>query len=106
MKIAISSKGKGQNSEVSEISGRAKFYLIFEDGKLVKTIKNPFAIGGGGAGLAVAKMLENEKVDMVISGRFGDKMKHALNLAGVSFKEVDNKTVKKALEENAKTKEM
>ena len=97
MKIAIASDGEDENSQVSEISGRAPFYLVFEEGKLVKTIKNPFAKGGGGAGFSVAKMLENEKVDLVISGKFGPNVSNALTSANIKFKELTNKTVKQAL---------
>ncbi|MBW2976888.1 hypothetical protein KY347_05570 [Candidatus Woesearchaeota archaeon] len=97
MRIAVSATGKDENSQVSEVSGRAHFYLIFEDKKLVKTIKNPFAVGGEGAGFAVAKMLENEKVDLVISGKFGLNMQNALKAAGIKFKEVRDKKVNEVL---------
>ena len=70
MKTAIASKGKTEDSEISEIGGRAPYYLVFENKKLVKVLPNHFKFGGG-AGYAVAKMLINEKVDLVISGRFG-----------------------------------
>ena len=99
MKVAISSVGKDPESNVSEVSGRAKYYLVFENKKLVKTMKNPFAIGGGGAGYGVAKMLEREDVDLVVSGRIGDNMKNSLKSAGIRFKEVNIKKVKEALEE-------
>jgi len=71
MRIAIASDGKDENAKVSKVSGRAPYYLIFEDGKLTKAIKNPFRIGGGGAGFGVAEMLSDEKVEIVISGKFG-----------------------------------
>lgn len=98
MKIAISSSGKDENSEISPVAGRAPYFLIYEDGKLVKTIKNPFAIGGGGAGFAVAKMLADEKVDLVIAGHFGENMIGALEEKGIKRKELYDKTVKEALE--------
>jgi predicted Fe-Mo cluster-binding NifX family protein len=94
MKIGISSAGKDENSKISETAGRAPFYFIFEDKKLVKVIKNPFAIGSGGAGFSVAKMLENEKVDLVVSGSFGLNMQNALITAGIKYKVEKNKKVK------------
>ena len=57
MKIVVASQGKNQDSEVSLQSGRAPYYLIFEDDKLIKTIKNPFRLGGGGAACWPKKML-------------------------------------------------
>jgi len=98
MKIAISSTGKDENSKVSMISGRAPYYLIFEDKKLLKVISNPFRIGGGGAGFGVAEMLADEGVNLVISGRFGENMKTALESKGIKYKEISDMTVKEALE--------
>ena len=99
MKIAIASTGKDENAKVSPISGRAEYYLIFEDKKLIKVIKNPFAIGGGGAGPAAAQMLANEGVEMIISGHFGEKMLDALKEKGIKTKTIKEKTVKEALME-------
>jgi len=97
MKIAISSVGEEENSEISKEGGRAPYYLIFEDGKLVKTIKNPFRVGGGGAGFSVAEMLSDEKVDLVVSGQFGQNMIGALENKGMKYKEMSGITVKEAL---------
>ena len=98
MRVAIASKGGDENSEVSEVAGRAPYYLIFEEGKLVKVIKNPFRMGGGGAGFGVAEMLSDEKVDVVISGRFGPNMVRALQSKGIRYIEVQEISVKEALE--------
>lgn len=97
MKIAIASEGEKEDSKVCPTAGRAPYYLIFEDGKLLKKIKNPFAVGGGGAGFGVAKMLENEKVDLIISGQFGGNMLGALKEKGIKTKEMQEKTVKQAI---------
>jgi predicted Fe-Mo cluster-binding NifX family protein len=97
MKIAVASSGKDKESEVSPISGRAEYYLLFEDGKLIKTIPNPFKIGGGGAGPAVVQMLANEGVGKVISGRFGPKMFDAMEEKGIKHEEVQDKKVKEVV---------
>ncbi len=91
MKIAIASEGKTQDSEISERGGRAPFYLVFEKGKLVETIKNPFAVGGGGAGWSVAYMLADKKVDLVIVGKVGSNMEIALKQKGLKFKEASGR---------------
>lgn len=98
MKIAVASPEKNEDSKVSPISGRAEYYLIFEDKKLIKTIKNPFVVGGGGSGPAVAQMLANEKVALIISGHFGEKMIETLKEKGIKTKIITNKTIKEALE--------
>ena len=87
MKIAIASEGKDLNSEISSKGGRAPFYLIFENKKLVEVIKNPFAVGGGGAGFSVAHMLAEKKVDLVVAGKIGGNMVGALKEKGIEFKE-------------------
>ncbi|MBW2999372.1 hypothetical protein KY339_01760 [Candidatus Woesearchaeota archaeon] len=104
MKIAVASVGKEESSEVSPVGGRAPYYLVFEDRKLVKTISNPFRVGGGGAGFGVAKMLENEKVELAICGKFGPNMQNALESSGIKTKTVTGKTVKQAVEETVKNK--
>jgi len=89
MKIAIASLGEEISSEISPQAGRAPFYLIFNNKKLEEVWKNPFNIGGGGAGFSVAKIIADKKVDKVIAGRIGDKMEDALRDKNISFLEVD-----------------
>ena len=98
MKIAIATNKNDENSEVSEVSGRATYYLIYENKKLIKTIKNPFAIGGGGAGYGVAKMVSDEKVDIIVAGRFGNNMISTLDDKKILHKELTNIKVKEAME--------
>ena len=94
MKIAVASEGKDSSSEISVRGGRAPFYLVFEDKKLVETIKNPFAAGGGGAGFSVAYMLAEKKVGLVIAGKVGGNMVSALKEKGIEFREEGGKVSK------------
>lgn len=88
MKIAIASVGKKEDSDVSSRGGRAPYYLIFDDkGKFLETVSNPFAIGGGGAGPSVAKMLADMNVNAVIAGAVGEKMADSLNERKIEFYE-------------------
>ena len=98
MKIAIASTGKEENSEISPIAGRAPYFLIYKEKKLLKVIKNPFSIGGGGAGTAVAKMLSDEKVESVVAGYYRENMKERLKEKNIKILEEQHITVKEALE--------
>jgi len=100
MKIAIASEGKKLDSKVCPTAGRAPYYLIFEDKTLVKTIKNPFAIGSGGAGSSVAQMLANEGVNQVVAGTFGGNMTAILDLKNIEYKEINNKTIQEIIDNN------
>ncbi len=91
MKIAIASIEDDATAEIALQAGRAPFYLIFENDESVETIKNPFSVGGGGAGLGVAKMLADKGINKVIAGKFGDKMIVALQERGVDFEEKEGK---------------
>jgi predicted Fe-Mo cluster-binding NifX family protein len=93
MKIAIATESKTEDSEISQKGGRSPYYLIFENKKLIEIIKNPFAIGGGGAGFSVAYMLADKKVELVIAGGIGENMVSALKEKRVKFKENNGKKI-------------
>jgi predicted Fe-Mo cluster-binding NifX family protein len=99
MRVAIASSDKKESSQVSPVGARAEYYLIFENKKLVKTIKNPFAVGGGGAGFAVAQTMADEKVDLFVCGRVGPNMQTALETKGIKLKLISGKTVKETLKQ-------
>jgi predicted Fe-Mo cluster-binding NifX family protein len=84
MKIAVASTGKEPESKVSEVAGRAPYFLVFDEKEtIIEIIRNPFAIGGGGAGWSVAKMLADKGASVVVAGRFGDNMLQALGQRGL-----------------------
>ena len=90
MKIAVASTGRDESSVVSPRPGRAKFYLIFSgNGRLLETLSNPFSRGGGGAGFGVAKMLADKDVDVVVGGKFGEKMAAALAQRGLAYRTLE-----------------
>ena len=90
-RIAIASEGKDLDSEISLRGGRSPYYLIIENKKLIEAVKNPFAVGGGGAGWSVAHMLADKKVNLVIAGRAGPNMEFALKQKKINFKEASGK---------------
>ena len=97
MKIAVASQ-KSETSSVGAQAGRSPYYLIYDEKKnLLESISNPFAVGGGGAGFGVAKMLADKGVDVIVAGKFGDKMEQAMAGRGMKYLEFDG-TVSDALE--------
>ncbi len=95
MRIAIASLDKNEDAEISKVGGRAPYFLIFDDNKLVKVIENPFRFEGG-AGWKVVEMLHREGVEMIIAGSIGERMRETMNEKGIKYKEVSGK-VKDAL---------
>ena len=88
MKIALATIKESLSSSISLQAGRAPYYLIInEQGELLEVVKNPFAIGGGGAGTAVAKMLADKGVSLVVAAKLGPNMVAGLDERGVKFKE-------------------
>lgn len=73
--------------QIEQNAGRASRYSIYENGTLVKVLKNPFAVGGGGAGFGVAHLLAQEGVEKVVAGRFGPNMLGALDEKGIAHEE-------------------
>lgn len=99
MSFAIASTSDDTTGVVSDRGGRAPYYLYFDDNKTVqKAVKNPFAVGSGGAGFSVAKMLENDGISMVVIGKVGEKMRGALEDRGITLL-VKNGTVEEILNE-------
>ncbi|HEX32832.1 MAG TPA: hypothetical protein ENG01_00270 [Candidatus Aenigmarchaeota archaeon] len=96
MKIAVAAEKPDLDAHISSASGRSPYYLIFEDGKLVKQIKNPFMFGGG-AGFAMAQLLADEGVELVIVGQVGPNFVNVLQSRGVKYK-IMTGTVKQAVE--------
>ncbi len=99
MKIAIAAEGNNLNSMLSLKGGRAPYYLLIEDGELVEVFKNPFAVGGGGAGWSVAHTLAEKGVKLVILGQIGPNMSQALKIKGIKAKIVSPQPINQLLAE-------
>ena len=91
MRIAIAANKPSIDGDISDRAARAPYILIFEDGELVETIKNPFAVGGGGAGWSVAYLLGEKNVDLFVAERIGPNMQRALEEQGIKYRAMTGK---------------
>ena len=82
MRVAVCSKSTTLESEVSEVFGRAPYFLIIENDsdsyKVIKVLENAAAKQSSGAGIEAAKIIARENVELVVSGNFGPRAKTVL----------------------------
>ncbi|MDD3990939.1 MAG: NifB/NifX family molybdenum-iron cluster-binding protein [Desulfobacterales bacterium] len=77
--IAVAAAGANENSEISEVAGRAPYYLIFDqNGVFLKSIENSGQRSMRGSSSAVVDLLLKESCNAVIAGQFGEKMQSRL----------------------------
>lgn len=93
MKIAVASEGQTSESIAATNAGRAPYYLIFKDKKLIETLKNPFLEDAGGAGVNMADLLIEKDVEKVVAGQFGGKMSAILEEAGIAMQEASDEKI-------------
>jgi len=87
-KIAVATVGDSETSNISNKTGRAPYFLIFDcSGVFVKAIKNPAQSQRGGASSSVTALLKKESVKTLIAVRFGTKMVRKLKAAGIEYRE-------------------
>ncbi|MCK4319604.1 NifB/NifX family molybdenum-iron cluster-binding protein [Candidatus Micrarchaeota archaeon] len=101
MKIAISSTGKGIESQIDARFGRCVYFVIAEvkDKKIeeIKSIENPSINVGGGAGISAAELVANEGVKAVITGNVGPRAISVFSQFGIKVYSTTGK-VKDALD--------
>ena len=98
MKIAIATLTKESTSQISTQAGRSPFYILFDEaGAILEVLKNPFSVGGGGAGFGVAKMLSVKEVTAVAGGKLGANMIGALKERNIQSYEMEG-TAQEALQ--------
>jgi predicted Fe-Mo cluster-binding NifX family protein len=78
MITAVAAEGSAPDAPVSDLGARAPYYLLFEKGEMKEAVKNPFAVGGGGAAFSVAHLLAEKGVTRFVSGEIGPNMQDVL----------------------------
>ena len=83
-KIAVAAEGKTPTAEVSGVSGRSPYFLIFDgDGKLLEAVDNPYKEAQRGAGPSVVPFLAQKGADFVVAGKFGENMIQTMKSNGI-----------------------
>jgi predicted Fe-Mo cluster-binding NifX family protein len=86
MKIVVPATGSEENSLISKETGRAPFFLFFDEkGTFIEAIKNPAKDKSGGISRTVVSLLSDNNVTMIIAESIGDKMKQALIVNHIKF---------------------
>ncbi len=105
MKIAVSSTGKGLDSEVSSVFGRCPYFLIIELNEesysLVEVVENKGAEQSSGAGISAAQLVAEKGVAAVISGNIGPRASDVLRQFDIRVY-IQQGTVRDVLERFAK----
>lgn len=99
MKICITATGPNLDSPVDQRFGRCAYFLIADsETEEFKAIENPASQAMGGAGVAAAQAVVNEKAEVVITGNIGPNAIFALEQAGIKIISGVSGTTKEALE--------
>lgn len=86
--IAVASDSQKIDGQVSTVAARAPYFLFFDnEGSLLEAVANPHADAAGGVGPHTANFLADKQIKVVVAGRFGTKMKNALNTAEIEYLE-------------------
>jgi len=87
VKIAISSEGKSLESQVSAVFARCPYFLFVEveNQKIGTTqiVENKNLDQMGGAGVAVAKLMAERNVKVVVAGNIGPRAFEVLKQFGI-----------------------
>ena len=86
MKKVIASLVEGENYEIASNAARAPYFIVFEDDKFIKSIKNPF-VTWWWAGFAVAELLKEEWCEKFIAWKIWGNLKNMLEEYGIEYEE-------------------
>lgn len=87
MIVIISSQGPTLESSVERRFGRCeKFIQVDTDSSKWQVFDNPGASQSGGAGVAAAQFVIDQKADVIVSGDFGPNAANAFKSAGIKMR--------------------
>lgn len=101
MRIAISTGGRDLSQFVDERFGRCSYFMFCdsEDPQSTAEYKdNPALSGTGGAGIAAAEFVANEKAEILITGRLGPNALRVIEAGNIpAFTASESMTISEAI---------
>jgi predicted Fe-Mo cluster-binding NifX family protein len=95
MRVAITSTGNNLDSTLDQRFGRCAWFVIYDtESKSIEFIPNPNKDAEEGAGPASVQVVAAKKVNKIISGEFGMKIKSlldSLQIQMIAVKEPERK---------------
>lgn len=100
MKIAVSAVGINKGDLLDKRFGRCSYFQIhdIENGEM-NYVENKGQSASGGAGIAAAQQIIDEKVDVVITGNLGPNAYELFESAGIKAFKANNISVEAVLNE-------
>lgn len=101
MKIVVTSKGTGLESEVDARFGRARYFLVVdtESGEFVTVDNEQNLNATQGAGIQAARKVSETGAEAVVTGNVGPRAFATLNAAGIKVYISASGTVAEAVEQ-------
>jgi predicted Fe-Mo cluster-binding NifX family protein len=83
-RIVVSSVGPAMNSQISEVFGRAQYFIIYNlKRKSFFTVENPYLNEAHAVGLRIGAMLKDKRVGIVICKNIGPEPVKKFNSCGI-----------------------
>jgi len=99
MKIAISAAGKNIEDLLDPRFGRCEYFQIHDtENSDIKIIENQGKLSSGGAGIAAAQQLLDEKVQVIVTGNLGPNAFEIIEKADIKAYKCSNISIKEALD--------
>lgn len=94
MKLIISAQNSSLESQVDRRFGRCTWLILFDtETNQWEAFQNPGASQSGGAGVAAAQFVVDQKADIVVSGDFGPNASRAFQAANIEMRRFNESTI-------------
>jgi predicted Fe-Mo cluster-binding NifX family protein len=95
MRLIVTSNTRERNGDVSDVFGRCKFFLLFEEEKgeikLIEVFENINSRKAGGAGISAAQAVAERDAKAVLSGNIGPRAREVFRQFGIKMYKASGK---------------